>query len=146
MTSQLWLVAGLLLMLLEFVVPGFVIIFFGVGAALVGLLLWLFPGMSEMTQIVLLPALSLVCLAVFRRFFVSSVSKKYDEKGTNFDDNDCNGKVVKVVEPIQPGMPGKVELNGVNWSASCAVPVPAGRNVRIISRTGLTFVVEPAEA
>lgn len=144
MTSQLWLVAGLLLMLLEFVVPGFVIIFFGIGAILVGLLLWLFPGMSEMTQIVLLPALSLACLAVFRRFFVSSVSKTYGEKGTNFDDNDCVGRVVKVVEAIEPGTDGKVELNGVNWSASCSVPVPAGRNVRIISRAGLTFVVEPA--
>lgn len=146
MTSMTWLGAGLLLMLLELVVPGFVIIFFGLGALLVGLLLWAFPAMPETTQVVLLPILSLASLLLFRRYLVKSVSNKYGEKGTNFDDNGCVGHVVKVVEAIEPGTPGKVELNGVNWSASCDASVAAGRNVRIISRAGLTLVVEPVSA
>ncbi len=144
MAAKWWMVVGMALMMLELVVPGFVIIFFGFGALFVGVLVWMFPALSGMAQLLLLPLSSLVALALFRRFFVKSVAKVGTETGTNFDDNDCVGRVVKVVEAIEPGTDGKVELNGVNWSASCETPVAVGRNVRILSRSGLTLCVVPA--
>jgi membrane protein implicated in regulation of membrane protease activity len=144
MTAKAWLIIGMVLMMLELVVPGFVIIFFGIGAVLVGLLTWLIPGLSDIAQLFLLPILSIAGLAVFRRYFVKSVVKAGTETGTNFDDNDCIGKVVKVVEAIAPETPGKVELNGVNWTASCESAVSVGQNVKIVSRSGLTLVVVPA--
>ena len=144
MSYATWLSLGLILAISEFVVPGFVIIFFGFGALFVGVLVWMFPALSEMAQLLLLPLSSLVALALFRRFFVKSVAKVGTETGTNFDDNDCVGRVVKVVVAIEPGTDGKVELNGVNWSASCEAPVAVGRNVRILSRSGLTLCVVPA--
>ncbi len=144
MTAKAWLIIGMVLMMLELVVPGFVIIFFGIGAVLVGLLTWLIPGLSDIAQLFLLPILSIAGLAVFRRYFVKRVVKAGTETGTNFDDNDCIGKVVKVVEAIAPETPGKVELNGVNWTASCESAVSVGQNVKIVSRSGLTLVVVPA--
>ena len=41
-----WLIAGVMLILAEFVVPGVFICFFGVGAILTGIASWLIPEMS----------------------------------------------------------------------------------------------------
>ena len=44
--SWFWAILGLLLVLAEFVVPQFVVFFFGIGALLNALLVALFPGLS----------------------------------------------------------------------------------------------------
>ena len=57
-----WFIAGVALIVAEFVVPGLVVVFFGVGALLVSLLCWL--GWVEQTssQVLLFSLFSLVLL------------------------------------------------------------------------------------
>ena len=55
----LWLYAGALLMLLEIMAPGFVIFFFGLAAATVGLTLFAFD-FSATAQMALFTAFSIV--------------------------------------------------------------------------------------
>ena len=139
---MLWLISGIIMMALEFVVPGFVIIFFGAGAVLTGLTVWIFGGIPSVWQTLLFVVLSLGALAAFRRHAVGSGNKHAAASGVDYDD-ECIGKIVKVVEPLEPGRPGKVELGGTNWSAECAEPVAASAMVEVVSRNGLTLCVKP---
>ncbi len=52
-----WLVAGLVMCALEFVVPGFIIIFFGAGAVLTAFATLIFPEMGANAQALLFLAL-----------------------------------------------------------------------------------------
>ena len=53
----LWFIAGVIFVLAEFVIPGFVICFFGVSALIVAGLIWLVPSLSITLQLLLFAAL-----------------------------------------------------------------------------------------
>lgn len=135
-----WLTAGLLLALSEIWIPGFVIIFFGAGAVLTAFVSLAFPGISPSTQAVLFIALSLASLAVFRRQAVGSGAKKSADASRDYDD-DFIGREAVVVEDIPADGYGKVELNGVNWSAKSREAIALGARVKICARDGLTLEV-----
>lgn len=135
-----WFVSGLVLAALEFIVPGFVIIFFGAGAILTAFATLVFPSMSSNTQAIVFVVLSLVSLAVFRKQAFGHGAKKNADAATDYDD-DFIGREVVVVEPIAPGAPGKVELNGVNWNATSESALAKGVRAKIVARDGLTLVV-----
>lgn len=137
---QYWLVSGLVMCALEIVVPGFVIIFFGAGAILTALATLVFPGLGVSAQTLLFIVLSLASLAAFRRQAVGRGARKDADAAIDYDD-DFTGREVVVVEPIAPGAPGKVELNGVLWNASSEASFAPGTRVRVVSRDGLTLAV-----
>lgn len=53
----------------------------------------------------------------------------------------------KVIESIEPGATGRVQLQGVSWLACCAetlqYPLPVETPVKIIGRSGLVLLIEP---
>ena len=63
-----WLVAGLALLVIELAVPGMVVLWFGVAAIGIGLLLWAVPTLSLTLQLALWAVLS--CVLVFAWFRV----------------------------------------------------------------------------
>lgn len=137
-----WVICGLMLMLSEFFIPGFVIIFFGAGSILTGLLLWIFPSMGVTLQLLLFTFFSLTTLFVFRRYAVGR-GKKVSASAEGDIDDACTGRTAKVVKAIQPGGIGMVELDGTNWNAISDVLIDADAFVKILSREGLTLKVEP---
>ena len=44
-----------------------------------------------------------------------------------------------------PGRPGQIRVHGEIWRATSAVPLAAGRGVRVTAVDGLTLLVEPAD-
>ena len=63
-----WLIAGFAMMLAEFMIPGFVIFFFGLGALCTAGALWISP-MAPAGQVLVFIASSLVFFFGVRRFF-----------------------------------------------------------------------------
>ena len=64
-----------------------------------------------------------------------------ENDGTNF--NIEIGKVVPVVEFIQPGeVGGKVKYQGTIWNAQSDIPVAPGESVKILGSKNLTLFVE----
>ncbi len=61
-----WIVLGLLLVILEMLLPGFVLIWFGVGALLVGSLLYVIPEMSWQWQLLVFSIFSLTSVFAWR--------------------------------------------------------------------------------
>jgi len=67
-----WIVAGAVLILMELVVPSFFILWFGVGALLVALAMWLLPDLSLTAQIALWSGASLVMVALWFKLFAGA--------------------------------------------------------------------------
>ncbi len=138
----IWFLIGAGLLLLEFIVPGLVILFFGVGALITSLACWLGLADTMPMQIIIFCVASLTCLFGLRKYvklwFVGDSNKRDDEINSVFVN-----QVVKVVVAIPGGSArGKVELNGSDWNAISEEPHAVGDMVTVIERDGLILVVK----
>ena len=66
-TLWFWLILGLALLGLEVVVPGMILMWFGIGALITGALLAFFPDMSLATQLISFAVLSVASLIAWRK-------------------------------------------------------------------------------
>ncbi len=135
-----WMIVGVGLMLLELLVPGLVLFFFGLGALATALLAWLIP-MPPAAQLALFVVASLVALAALRRF-LKPVFTGRSNKGAGTLSDALAGQEARVVSAISPDAAGRVELNGTGWKAESVEVLEAGRTVVIVGQKSLTLVVE----
>ena len=140
--SWLWLTSGLLLMLAEFIVPGFIVFFFGLGAVAMAAVS-LFFDLPLGWEILLFTVLSVVLLATCRRFLPATFRGKATRESGDPDDDGVAGSRATVLEAIAPDRPGKVEFRGTPWTARSDAAIPAGATVEILSRDNLLLAVRP---
>ena len=137
-----WLVLGLLLMLGELVTPGgFYIIFFGIGAILVGLLAGVDLAGPSWMQLLLFSASSVGLLVVFRARLLNWM--QIDPQLPPVDA--LIGEVGVATSQLEPGAIGKVELRGSSWSARNVsnAMLGAGSRCRVLRVDGLMLDVTP---
>jgi len=140
--AWLWLYAGALLMLAELLAPGFVIFFFGLSAATVGLLRGALGDVFTLTwQLAAFSALAIVYLVVLRRWLKRLFAGGKVETATDFD-NEYVGRVGKVTEAIVPPLNGRVLLGDAEWTAAADAPIAVGETVKVLSQNNLTMKVE----
>lgn len=127
-------------MLCEFAVPGLILFFFGLGALFTALLSWMIP-MSLTVQLVVFATASLVSLFGLRRWlkpiFMGGASAADDMLPEGMA-----GQEAKVLEPITPGVAGRVELNGTAWKAESEESLEEGQTVVVVSQKSLTLIVK----
>ncbi len=144
MIGTIWAVAGLLLVLSEFVVPQFVVFFFGAGALLNALLVTVVPPLrSRITvQLLLWFLTSGVSLWLLRRY-VAGWFRGDDYVG---EDESALGKTGTVVETIPEGGSGRVRFGGTTWQAQCLEgAIDEGATVTVLEKRGVTLVVTPGD-
>ncbi|HED11944.1 MAG TPA: NfeD family protein [Caldithrix abyssi] len=135
-----WFVIGLILIMMEFLTPGFYVIFFGFGA-------WAVSGVSLFAEMPLTWQLALflvssVLMLVFMRshlqnlFGVNTVNDM-DEK------DEFIGEEGVVIEKITINGMGKIELRGTQWAARANSDIEVGTRVRVTARDSIRFTVEP---
>ena len=142
-----WIAAGLVLVALELVVPGFVIFFFGLGAVLTGVVLFVAPGLSQAFQILLFSVASLVFLVTCRRFMPKSFRGRSTQAEGDPDDDEVAGAIARVAAPgLKAGHEGKVEFRGTLWNARVEEggDLEAGAEVVVVRRENLLLVVRRA--
>jgi membrane protein implicated in regulation of membrane protease activity len=126
----LWFLAGVIIMLAELGIPGFVIIFFGVGCWAAALTAVWFPG-ALTAQIAVFMLVSLVSLLTLRkaavRIFVGRSEGASDEDTGNVP----VGAHVIVEQEILPGREGRVRFRGTLWSAVAEEPLAVGAEAQI---------------
>jgi len=138
----IWFVIGLVLLLLEFILPGSIIIFFGVGAWITSLFCLIFDiGIN--LQIAIFIVTSIGSLIVLRSYLMKKLFKKEKEKPTLEDE--FIGKVAEVETEIKPDKPGKVIFKGTNWSAESEFNIKKGHRVKIISKDSIMLKVKPLD-
>ena len=141
----IWIVAGIVMVLLEFVIPGLVIIFFGVGALVTGLAM--LAGLPEGNGIPFLvfSGVSVASLLGLRRQFKKIfIGTAFEGKGDpRADGDDIVGQNAKVISwsDTEAGQ-GKVELRGTTWNARANATFAPGDQVKVVARQGLHLDVE----
>jgi membrane protein implicated in regulation of membrane protease activity len=139
----IWLAAAVVLILGEFVAPGLVIIFFGIGALITSITTWLGWTEDLGTQAMVFGISSFGLLFALRRWAKNIFVGNSDGDGGDLDD-DFTGREARVVRDIPGGIgDGRVEIKGAEWKARSAGPVTAGSTVIIERREGLTLHVRP---
>jgi len=136
----LWALFGLLLLGAEFLVPGFVIFFFGLGAFLTSLATLIIPPLRSALgfQALLWAGLSLLTFGFLRKRFARIFHGAF---GNQVED-EALGSTATVVEKITPDTPGRIKYKGTTWRAiSYTETLDEGERVKIIERDNLTFTV-----
>lgn len=145
--TWVFLIGGIVLMLLEALIPGGVTFLLGFSGLAVGILRYLGflqdPFTATFTWL-----LSSMALTVLIRPFI----KKYFPGDTFFkladEDYEAMDQIVEAVEPINEfDNSGRIRYQGISWQARAMEgEIPAGTKVRIKYRDNTTWVVEPVEA
>ncbi len=138
----IWFLTGLVMLILEFALPGLIIAFFGVGAWIVALVC-LITDIELNTQLIIFiicSVLSLLCLRKWLKgIFLGHIGSKQNLK-ENLDEFIGQKAVVK--EKIVPKAGGKVEFHGTNWLAQADEEIAEGAMVQIISKDNITLKVK----
>jgi membrane protein implicated in regulation of membrane protease activity len=137
----IWFIIGLVLLLLELVMPGFVIFFFGVGAWITALLcLFTDPGIN--VQVVVFAVSSVLTLIIFRRMIKNKFIYNKDDRSGAVED-EFTGKEGIAIADFGSDNKGKVEFKGTSWDAESESEIKAGQTVVIIEKENIKLIVEP---
>jgi len=138
----IWFLVGLVLLLLEFILPGLIVAFFGVGAWVVALVC-LFIDIPVNAQLLIFIVSSVLSLLLLRKWlkgvFMGHVVSKQDVK-ENLEEFVGQRAVVK--ERIVPNGRGKVEFRGTDWQAEADEEIAEGAAVKIIGKENITLKVK----
>ncbi|MDX1776723.1 MAG: NfeD family protein [Desulfobulbales bacterium] len=143
--SLIWFLAGVVFLVLELLVPGFILIFFTAGSWITAIAA-LFVDIDLTAQISIFIISSLASLFTLRKYSLETFKGKTRE---NIDDNYTESKIGKtavVTKSISPHVPGEIKVLGSYWRATSETEIAAGKSVIIASQEsedGLTFKVKP---
>lgn len=136
-----WFLLGLGLFLLELVMPGFFIFFFGLGAWMTALVCLLgHPGVN--LQIVIFAITSVITLIALRKI----IQKKFfNNKGTQAEDveDEFTGKEALATIDFGGMKKGKVEFKGTTWTSESTSEIKEGQRVMIVEKDSFKLIVEP---
>jgi len=137
----LWFLIGLFMFLLELVIPGFVIFFFGIGAWVTAIIcLVASPGIN--LQIIIFAFTSVLALVALRRL----IRKKLFYSRENISDaveDEFTGREGIATAEFGKGKKGKVEFKGTVWNAESEYEIKENQPVIIIKKENLVLKVEP---
>lgn len=134
-----WIVAGLILLGLELVVPGGVLVWLG-GAAMVTGLAALLVAIYWPLQFVIFGVLSLLSIWLWLRLRGPGVAS--DRPFLNQRADRFIGREVVLDQPIRDGT-GRLALDDTTWSV-IGPDLAAGARVRIVAADGAVLKVEAA--
>jgi membrane protein implicated in regulation of membrane protease activity len=138
----IWFLVGLVLLIMEFVMPGLIIAFFGVGAWIVAIIC-LFIDIPLNAQLLIFIVTSVLSLLLLRKWlkgiFMGHVVSRQDVK-ENLEEFIGQRAVVK--ERIVPNGRGKVEFHGTGWTAEAEEDIAEGTAVEIIGKDNITLKVK----
>jgi membrane protein implicated in regulation of membrane protease activity len=118
---------------------GFFVLFFGVGALVVAVLVGLGVGGPAWAQWLIFSVVSVVSLLLFRSRLLAWFGR--GEAGSRLDT--LEGEVATPLEDLAPGAIGKAELRGTSWTAHNAGDraLARGQRCRVVRVDGLTLHV-----
>jgi len=132
-----WAVGGLLLIMLELVIPSFFVIWFGLGALLVGGVLLVAGELSLTVQLLIWALASLAMVVVWFRVFRPSRHRTLIGTAAG----EVIGEVGLLVGQVEPFQRGKVRfqrpiLGAEEWACVADQTISAGERVRLVSVEG----------
>ena len=138
MSWWIWIVAGLVMMVIEMAAPGVFIMFFGAAALVIGLVTGIVPSTPLWLQLLAFSVLSVASLLLFRRQIMRRMQSKPAKNVDDFVD-----ELGIANDQIAPGDRGAIELRGTVWTAvnvgdSALTP---GQRCKVVKVDGLSLHV-----
>jgi len=132
-----WVVGGIALILAELAIPSFFIVWFGLGATLVGLLMLVVSDLSLTAQLATWTVASLAMVILWFHVFKRSFHKT--RVGTA--DGEVIGEIGVLVSAVAPFERGRVRfqrplLGSEEWVCLADSPFAAGERVRVVAVEG----------
>lgn len=144
--TWLFIAGGIILMILEAVLPSGLAFFLGFSGLTVGIIRWFGFLSSPFSAIFVWLTLS-VALTILIRPFIKKYLK--GERSFKFADEDYEAidKVVEVVETVTDhDNSGRIRFQGISWQARTVEgTLEAGTKARISYRENTTWIVEKAD-
>jgi inner membrane protein len=134
-----WLVAAVVMIVIEMLLPAAYFLWMGISAFIVGLLVYVLPTMPLLIQVVIFGVLSVVTLILYKRHQKSNPIIN-DEPNLNRRGEQYVGRTFTLEEAIVNGV-GKVKVDDSIWKVKGS-DMPAGMKVRVMSVDGTVFNVE----
>jgi len=139
-----WVILGLVLIVAEVFTPGFVLLWFGIGALAAGLAS--IVGVDSLAiQFVIFAAVSVILTAASRTIFVNYFSREKTGDSLRTGADSLPGKIGTVVSSSRGAMnEGAVKVFGSTWTAYPAdgeEPLEAGERVRVERMEGASLYV-----
>lgn len=140
--EMIWVISGLVLIVLEFITPGAIIIFFGLAALITGLAVYLELIVTVQNQLLFWVFTSMILVLLLRqqikKFFPAIVKYDYQDESSEIE-----GKIVKVSHDISSDHnEGRVKFQGSSYQArSESEAIKAGEYAQIIRRENLVLIV-----
>lgn len=140
-----WFVLGIVLMLMELIVPTFAIIWFGIAAIMVSVLAWIFPWMGLATQLVTWTIFSILCTVLWFKF-IKPLST--DKTTAGLPREATIGQIGMVIQTDLNHEQIKVRfslplLGADEWLCRTTSPVQVGDRVIVIDILGNDLLVQP---
>ena len=137
-----WFVLGIVLLVLEFIAPALICIFFALGAFIVMALLFFTP-LSINGQLGIFLAAALVSMIVIRKKCVVLFRGHATEENPKGDlCDDFIGFKVVVESEISRNQSGKVLFRGASWQAESEDSLTKGQTAEITGKKGLILNVK----
>lgn len=137
--AVIWFIIGLAFFLFEFVAPGFILFFFGVGTWIVAILA-LFLDISLTYQLVIFLGSSVLTAVLFRKWVRDKLGM-YKESNQTLED-EFIGKTGIAETDISSSVNGKVDFKGTSWDACSDDNISAGENVLITGNRSILLIVK----
>lgn len=139
-TPVIWFLIGLVLLLLELVLPGLIVIFFGIGAWIVAIAVLIFPDMGLTMQLWIFAISSVAGLFLLRKFLKN---KFFKDDGSNVGslEDEFIGKTGIAEIDLKAGKLGKISFKGTQWSAISDCDIEKGQMVKIIDKESITLKI-----
>jgi len=142
----IWFLIAIGFLIVEFIMPTFIMFFFAIGAIIVSILTACFE-LSINSQIILFALFSVISLVLLRNY-MKNTFKGSESKGEDkyFDNSiDSNKSIAIVSKTIQSNNFGEIKYKGTFYKAQSENLIDEGKKVRVISKgdeQGSFFTVE----
>ncbi len=139
LTHWHWWVAGIVLAILEVFAPGAILLWLGIAAGVVGVIVFAVPVMTWQVQFVTFAILSVVSIVVSRRYLRRNPTET-DRPGLNRRGQQYVGRDFTLREAIVNGR-GRLHVDDTMWKI-VGPDLPAGDQVQVVGVEGVMLQVE----
>ena len=134
-----WLILAVVMIILEILIPGAYFLWMGVSAIFVGALMYVFPEMVFLVQILIFAVLSVISVVMYKSYRKKNPIVT-DEPALNRRGEKYVDQKFTLTEPIANGE-GKIKVDDSTWKV-VGMDMPAGMIVRVVAAEGTTLKVE----
>ena len=137
-----WWLLALVLVGLELMLPGYFMLWIGIAAAAMGVILTFLPDLSLLSEAVLFTALSLVSCFVYWKFVRRALDEPSEQPLLNRRAEQHIGRRYVLESAIVNGQ-GKARVGDSHWLVE-GPDLPAGTTIEVVGVEGATLKVRAA--